>query len=72
MFSWESAEQKTIFHDSFSEAADDWLDSIDVPTKERPDYEKCTYWYQKHDDNSEIIVFWDKAQKKIYIAESFL
>ncbi len=72
MFVWQSSQQNTIFHDSYSEATEDWLDAIHVPLEQRPNYTQCTYWYQSQDDNSEIILFWDNHQNRIYIVESFL
>lgn len=72
MFAWQTAERETVYHSSYSAAADEWFGKIDVPQKERPDYEKCSYWYQSQSDNSEIIVFWNKEQSKLYVIESFL
>lgn len=72
MFAWHSTEQETISHNSYSAAVDEWLNRLNVPEKERPIYEDCSYWYQSQTDNSEIIIFWDKRQDKLYIAEHFL
>ena len=72
MFLWQLTEQRTKFYNSYAEAADEWLDTINVPAAERPNYTECIYWYQSQEDGSEIIVFWDKDQNKLYIAESFL
>lgn len=72
MFAWQLTEQGTIYHSSYSVAADEWLSKINVPPQERPDYGNCSYWYQSKDDNSEIISFWNKDQGKLYVVESFL
>lgn len=72
MFVWQTVERETIYHSSCSAAADEWLIQIDVPQKERPDYEKCSYWYQSQSDNSELIIFWDKEQSLLYVIESFI
>lgn len=72
MFSWQTAQEPTKYSDSYSSAAEKWLSDIAVPSQERPNYAECVYWYQCQDDNSEIIVFWDKDSGRIYIAESFL
>ncbi len=72
MFEWQPAEHETIFHDSYSDAAEEWLDEINVPLQERPDYENCLYWYQSQNDNSEIIILLDKDVSKMYVIESFL
>lgn len=72
LFNWSANEEKTVFNLSYQEAITEWLNSIDVPTEELPDYSKCLYWYESQDDNSEIIVLWDASSKRIYIVESFL
>lgn len=72
MFTWLSEENKTIYHSCYSEAVNEWLDEINVPDEQYPDYSQCVYWYDKQEDNSEIIVMWDSQAKKVYIAESFM
>lgn len=72
MFSWQQTEEKTRHHDSYSDAAEEWLDELEIPQKERPDYEKCFYWYKIKEDYSEIIIFWNEDQKKLYVVEQFL
>ena len=67
-----SEEKATIFCSSFSEAATSWLKEIDVPAEYYPDYTKCLYWYQVQEDNSELIICWDKDTKSLYIIESFM
>lgn len=72
MFAWRHQEDATIFHASYSEAAEEWLEEISVPEEYHPDYEKCFYWYKAQDDNSELIIFWDNDKNWLYVLESFL
>lgn len=72
MFAWQLTEQETNYYSSYSTAVDEWLDKINVPPRDRPDYGDCSYWYQSQDDGSEIIIFWDIDQGKLYVVESFL
>ncbi len=69
---WTKEESATIYHPNFHEAANDWLDQINVPESERPAYSGCSYWYASQEDNSEIIIFWDSIESLLYIIESFL
>lgn len=55
----------------YSAKVNRWLDDINVPSGERPDYASCVYWQQAQDDGSEIIVLWDEIRQKLYTAESF-
>ena len=72
LFAWMSEEKATIFSSSFSEAITSWLKEIDVPVEYHPDYTKCLYWYKVQEDNSELIICWDKDTKSLYITESFM
>lgn len=72
MLAWQSTEAETRYHDCYSDAVNEWLNEINVPTEERPDYTVCSYWYKSKDDGSEIIILWDKNKSSLYIAESFL
>lgn len=72
MFAWQPEEQETIYHSSYSAACTKWLSKINVPVKEHPDYENCSYWYQPQEDTSEIIIFWDEDQGKLYVIETFV
>lgn len=67
MFQWKAEED----YSSYSDAVDEWLDSIEVPYEHRPDYADCLYWHNKKSDGSEIIILWDQQQELIYVAESF-
>lgn len=72
MLFWQSEERETEYCDCYSNAVDGWLDEIDVPPEERPNYNKCLYWYKAQEDGSEIIILWDKNKSVLYIAESFI
>lgn len=72
MFAWRANEGKTLFRDSYSETAEEWLDEIEVPRGWRPDYESCSYWYKTQEDNSQIIIFWDSEENRLYIVEQFI
>ena len=72
LFAWMSEEKATIFNTSFSEATTSWLKEIEVPVEYHPNFTNCLYWYQAQEDNSELIVCWDKDTKSLYIIESFM
>ena len=72
MFDWSNWEEKTIYSSSYQEAVTEWLNEIDVPAEELPNYSECLYWYESKDDNSEIIVLWDSSKNRVYVVESFL
>ena len=72
LLEWSETESGTLFHGNYSNAAEVWLGEIDVPQEERPEYEACVYWYANQEDNSEIIIFWNDVQDRLYIAESFM
>lgn len=72
IFAWTSNEHETKYFDTVSQAAEAWLDEINVPAKERPDYDRCFSWNKSKSDNSEIIFFWDTEQNLLYVIENFL
>ena len=72
LFSWGDLNRETIYHESIPEAAEAWLSEIQVPGEERPEYEDCVCWYEAKEDNSELIVLWDRDEEELYILESFL
>ena len=72
LFNWSIEEKETIFYSSYSESVNNWLNKIKVPEENYPNYSNCKYWYEKQDDNSEIIILWDSKENKLYIVESFL
>lgn len=72
MCDWKTTQQRTIYYESYLEAVQEWLDGIDVPSNERPNCKECVFGYNFKEDNSEIIMLWDKSRYKLYIVESFL
>lgn len=72
MISWQSEEQKTKWHSSYSKAVSAWLDQLAVPEDQLPDFTQCSYWYHSKEDFSEIILLWEKEQERLYVVESFL
>lgn len=72
MFAWPPTEYPTNFYKTTSKAAEVWLDEIDVPTEERPNYTDCCSWHTSQKDNSEIIFFWDNDLNRLYIVENFI
>ena len=72
LFNWSIEEKETIFYSSYSESVNNWLNEIKVSKENYPNYSNCKYWYNKQDDNSEIIIIWDSNKDRLYIVESFL
>lgn len=72
MVEWSSEERETLYYDSLSDAGKAWLGEIEVSEELHPDYENCVTWYDSQEDNSEIVIFWDKNEKKLYVIESFI
>jgi len=74
MLNWRAPQdiQAAIFSPTAREAADAWLNEINVPEDQRPDYAQCSFWYQSQRDNSEIVLFWNPEADRLYIVESFL
>lgn len=72
MLDWESDEKETLYYGNYSNTVNVWLDTIDVPSEYRPDCSECLFWYNSQDDNSEIIILWDKGNNALYLMESFL
>ena len=73
MFAWSgNLENKTLFYRSYSEASDIWLDELDIPEEQYPDYDACFCWYKSEHDNSEILIFWNPEINRLYIVENIL
>ena len=64
--------QATNFYPTLQEAADAWLNELQIPKEERPTPESCQIWYAARPDRSELLVFWDSKLQRIYIVENFL
>ena len=72
MFAWSSNEHKTNYYPTAREVSEAWLDEIDVPAVQRPNYANCASWNKSQNNNSEIIFFWDSDLNKLYIVEKFI
>ena len=73
MFAWSgNLENKTLFYQSYSEAADVWLGELVIPQEQYPDYDSCFCWYKNEHDNSEIIIFWNPEINRLYIVEKMI
>lgn len=70
MVGWADAQGRTRFHESYQQAAGEWLSQLSVASV--PPYDSCRYWYQCQEDGSELLFFWDVQGKKLYVVESFL
>ena len=68
MVAW-SADQGNVWNKTYPELMEDWLRYTDAEPDMYPDHDGCMYWYQQDSDGSEIIMCWNKAEAKIYIAE---
>ncbi len=71
MFAWAGPHQRhaTRYYGSLEEAAQAWLDEIDVPADRRPDYAACDHWNGGKNGNCEIIFFRDTGKNELYILE---
>ena len=72
MFAWSSAESEMLHYASYSKAVEEWLGEINVSDEYWPNIEECVYHYERQDDHSEIIVFWNSGENRLYVLESFL
>lgn len=69
---WSQTEDEEKIYQTYSEASDIWLDELDIPEEQYPDYEDCFCWYINSHDNSEILVFWNPEVKRLYIVENII
>lgn len=69
---WEKDEDTaTQYENSYAEFAEKCLDTIDVPSEERPDYKECVYWYRESEtDFSELLLAYDDGKEQLYVIES--
>ena len=72
MLDWTKEEKETIFYSTYKESINAWLNKIKVSKENYPNYSNCKYWYNKQEDNSEIIILWDNKENKLYVVEEFL
>lgn len=69
---WSQTEGEEKSYQTYSEASDIWLDELDIPVEQYPDYDACFCWYKSEHDNSEIIIFWNPEVKRLYIVENII
>ena len=63
----------TLYTNSYSEFAENCLNIIDVPQKERPDYEECVYSYREREtDSSELLLAYDKEKEQLLWSSIFV
>ena len=72
MVEWLDTQGETIFQKSYSEAAEEWLDVLEVPESKRPNYDDCIFWYDHQNDNSQIILCLNREKKMLYVLELFI
>lgn len=73
MFAWSgNLENRTLFYQSYSDAADMWLGELGIPQEQYPDYDACFCWYKNAHDNSEIIVYWNSEINRLYMVENII
>ena len=72
MVAWSAEDCKTRWNESYQSAIEEWLCCTNAERSMAPVYDGCVYWYQSDTDGSEIILCWNKAEGKFYIAESFM
>ena len=72
MFDWSNEEGKTRYCPTYTKTVNEWLKQINVPEEYYPDYSSCKYWYNKKEDNSEIIILWNDTKDKLYVVELFM
>ena len=72
MVDWSKTEENTKYFSSYREAVEDWLTQIDVEREAYPVYGNVSYYYQRQEDNSELIIIWNSEEEKIYVLESFM
>ena len=65
-------ERETIFFESLEAAAEGWLDELNVPREQRPDYVSCDWLYMAQPDNSELIIYRSAEKNTLYIIEDFM
>ena len=73
MFAWSgNLENRTLFYQSYFDAADIWLSELGISQEQYPDYDACLCWYKNAHDNSEIIIFWNPEINRLYIVENII
>jgi len=71
MADWTTHEGTTRWYNTYRESADAWLGDINVDVAQYPQYDDSVYYYQQKSDGSEIIMFWNADEDKVYVVQSF-
>lgn len=69
---WTHEDNATIFSNSYISTSKELLTQIDILQEYDIPYENCVFYYDKQEDNSEIIMFWNPTVGMLYIVEQFL
>ena len=69
---FDGEERETIFSETLEAAAESWLDELNVPREQRPDYSACDWLYRRQADNSELIIYRSAEKNTLYIIENFM
>jgi len=69
---WSQTEGEERVYQTYAEASDIWLDELDIPVEQYPDYDACFCWYKSAHDNSEILIFWNPEINRLYILENII
>ena len=48
------------------------ISALEVPAEYRPACSDCLFWYAFQEDNSEILLLWDKENRTLHLVEFFL
>lgn len=69
---WSQTEGEEKNYQTYAKASDIWLDDLDIPKEQYPNYDACFCWYKNEHDNSEIIIFWNPEINRLYIVENII
>ena len=69
---WSQTDGEEKSYQTYSEASHIWLDELDIPMEQYPDYDICFCWYKSEHDNSEILIFWNPEINRLYIVENII
>lgn len=58
--------------EAFIAEVDGWLEGIQVPQDERPDYSNCGFWQTEKNDHSQLVLFFSDATELLYVVEFFI
>ena len=70
--SWEQVNGGEKRYHTYTEDITLWLTQLEVPETEQPVFQGALYWYDNHEDHSQIMIVWNPHLSRLYIVESFL